>query len=249
MTRQETINKAVAWAVGIADDPSHGYDQANRWGADYDCSSFVISAWQQAGVPVKTSGASYTGNMYYAFIKCGFRDVTNAVNLTTGAGLEKGDVVLNTARHTEMYIGNGKMVKASINELGGVTGGKPGDQTGREIYISNYYKPSCGWDYVLRYYGGEEKPDTDEEKTEPKVDPATLPCYVKLPLLQRGSKGEYVRALQILLIGRGYSCGSWGADGDFGGETEKAVQRFQGDHGLYEDGVAGNLTYAALWGG
>lgn len=242
MTRQETINKAVAWAVGVADDPAHGYDQSSRWGADYDCSSFVISAWQQAGVPVRTSGASYTGNMYYAFLNCGFRDVTNSINLSTGANLQKGDVVLNTKHHTEMYIGNGKMVKASINELGGVTGGKTGDQTGREIYVGNYYKPSCGWDYVLRYYGGE----TEEA---PKADPVTLPCYVKLPMLQRGDKGEYVRALQILLIGRGYSCGSWGADGDFGGGTESALQDFQSDHGLFADGVAGNLTYAKLWGG
>jgi hypothetical protein len=242
MTRQETINKAVAWAVAVADDPAHGYDQQNRWGADYDCSSFVITAWQQAGVPVKTSGASYTGNMYWAFINCGFRDVTNSINLNTGAGLEKGDVVLNTKHHTELYIGNGKMVKASINELGSVTGGKTGDQTGREIYVGNYYKPSYGWDYVLRYYGGE----TEEA---PKADPVTLPCYVKLPMLQRGDKGEYVRALQILLIGRGYSCGSWGADGDFGGGTESALQDFQSDHGLFADGVAGNLTYAKLWGG
>lgn len=243
MTRQETINKAVAWAVGIADSPEHGYDQANRWGADYDCSSFVISAWQQAGVPVKTSGASYTGDMYWAFLKCGFRDVTNSINLSTGANLQKGDVVLNTKHHTEMYIGNGRMVKASINELGGVTGGKTGDQTGREIYIGNYYKPSYGWDYVLRYYGGEE------EKDEPKVDPVTLPCYVKLPMLQRGDKGEYVRALQILLVGRGYALPKYGTDADFGGETESALQRFQEDHGLYADGVAGNLTYAKLMGG
>jgi hypothetical protein len=242
MTRQETINKAVAWAVGIADDPAHGYDQSSRWGADYDCSSFVITAWQQAGVPVKTSGASYTGDMYWAFIHCGFRDVTNSINLSTGANLQKGDVVLNTKHHTEMYIGNGKMVKASINELGGVTGGKPGDQTGREIYIGNYYKPPYGWDYVLRYYGG-------EEEEAPKADPVTLPCFVKLPMLQRGDRGEYVRALQILLIGRGYSCGSWGTDGDFGGGTESALQKFQSEHGLYADGIAGNLTYAKLWGG
>lgn len=241
MTRQETINKAVAWAVGIADSPEHGYDQQNRWGADYDCSSFVISAWQQAGVPVKTSGASYTGNMYYAFLKCGFRDVTNSINLNTGANLQKGDVVLNTKHHTEMYIGNGRMVKASINELGGVTGGKSGDQTGREIYIGNYYKPSYGWDYVLRYYGGEEE--------APTVAPVTLPCFVKLPMLQRGDKGEYVRALQILLIGRGYAMPKYGADADFGGETESALQKYQEDHGLYADGVAGNLTYAKLWGG
>ena len=242
MTRQETINKAVAWAVAVADDPAHGYDQANRWGADYDCSSFVITAWQQAGVPVKTSGASYTGDMYWAFIHCGFRDVTNSINLSTGANLQKGDVVINTKHHTELYIGNGKMVKASINELGGVTGGKTGDQTGREIYIGNYYKPSYGWDYVLRYYGSEE-----EEK--PTVDPVTLPCFVKLPMLQRGDKGEYVKALQILLIGRGYNCGGYGADGDFGGGTEYSVQKFQEDHGLCADGVVGNLTYAALFGG
>lgn len=242
MNRQETINKAVAWAVAVADDPSHGYDQSSRWGADYDCSSFVISAWQQAGVPVKTSGASYTGNMYWAFINCGFRDVTNSINLSTGANLQKGDVVLNTKHHTEMYIGNGRMVKASINELGGTTGGKTGDQTGREIYIGSYYKPNYGWDYVLRYYGGEE-----EEK--PTVDPVTLPCYVKLPMLQRGDKGDYVKALQILLIGRGYSCGSWGADADFGEATEAAVQKYQTDHNLYADGVVGNLTYAKLWGG
>lgn len=242
MTRQETINRAVAWAIGIAEDNSHGYDQAKRWNPDYDCSSFIISAWQEACVPVKSSGASYTGNMYYAFIKCGFRDVTNSVNLTTGAGLEKGDVLLNTARHTEMYIGNGRMVKASINELGGVTGGKSGDQTGREIYIGPYYKPNYGWDYVLRYYGG-------EEETPVKVDPVTLRCYVKLPELKRGDKGEYVKALQILLIGRGYSCGTWGADGDFGAATEAALQKFQEDHGLYADGVVGNLTWAKLMGG
>ena len=49
--------KAVTWAIRIANDPAHGYDQDNRWGPDYDCSSLVISAWQQAGVPVKTKGS------------------------------------------------------------------------------------------------------------------------------------------------------------------------------------------------
>ena len=46
------IQSAVAWARGIAADASHGYDQANRWGPDYDCSSFVISAYKAAGVPL-----------------------------------------------------------------------------------------------------------------------------------------------------------------------------------------------------
>ena len=68
MTKTE---KAVTWAIEIANDPAHGYDQDNRWGPDYDCSSLVISAWQQAGVPVKTKGATYTGNMKSVFLSCG----------------------------------------------------------------------------------------------------------------------------------------------------------------------------------
>ncbi len=238
MTRQQTINKAVAWAVGVADDPAHGYDQSNRWGADYDCSSFVISAWQYAGVPVKVAGASYTGNMYFAFLHCGFVDVTNSVNLATGAGLEKGDVLLNKKSHTEMYIGGGRVVKASINELGTVVGGKSGDQTGREIYIGNYY--NFPWDCVLRYMGGET-----EDK---KPDPVTLPCYVKLPMLERGDKGECVRAAQALLNMRGASCGVYGADGDFGAATEAAALAFQRRNNLEADGIIGNDTWAALLG-
>ena len=64
------INSAVEWAVGIANDDSHGYDQIGRWGPDYDCSSLMISAWQQAGVPVMANGATYTGNMKNVFV-CG----------------------------------------------------------------------------------------------------------------------------------------------------------------------------------
>ena len=60
MTKTE---KAVTWAIEIANDPAHGYDQDNRWGPDYDCSSLVISAWQQAGVPVKTKGAFHVKNI------------------------------------------------------------------------------------------------------------------------------------------------------------------------------------------
>ncbi len=47
------IDNAVNWAIDIANDKTHGYDQTNRWGPDYDCSSFVISAWDAAGVDVK----------------------------------------------------------------------------------------------------------------------------------------------------------------------------------------------------
>nr|DAX28069.1 MAG TPA: NlpC/P60 family [Caudoviricetes sp.] len=148
--------------IEIAQDSSHGYDQNQRWGerGDYDCSSLTITAFEKAGFPVKSKyGATYTGNMKQAFINCGFKDVRNAVNLTTGTGLKRGDILLNEVHHVAVYIGNGLIVQASINELGKATGGKPGDQTGREINISeykNYHRG--GWDCVLRY---EEELDTN----------------------------------------------------------------------------------------
>lgn len=157
MTRQKAIEKAVTWAMQVAQDQAHGYDQAHRWGPDYDCSSLLISAWQQAGVRVKDAGATYTGNMLQAFLRCGFEDVTADVNLTTGAGLQRGDVLLNAQHHTAMSIGGGRIVHASINENGRAAGGKSGDQTGREICVRNYYQYQKGWDKVLRYVGSGEK--------------------------------------------------------------------------------------------
>ena len=144
--------EAVEWALQIANDNSHGYDQTNRWGPDYDCASFVIQAYDNAGVPVKANGATYTGNMYDAFINAGFEDVTSQINLSTGAELIEGDVLLNVANHTAMSTGNGMLVEASQNEFGGITGGQTGDQTGQEIYEHGYYNYGP-WNYVLRFPG------------------------------------------------------------------------------------------------
>lgn len=128
MTKTE---KAIRQMETWAKDDSHGYDQDYRWGekGDYDCSSAVIQAWQNAGVPVKSGGATYTGDMKNVFLKNGFKDITASVNRGTGTGLKRGDVLLNEAHHVAMYCGTGKEVEASINEKGTAHGGQPGDQT------------------------------------------------------------------------------------------------------------------------
>ena len=64
--------------------------------------------------------------------------------------------------------------------------------------------------------------------------------------LSRGDSGAGVEEMQKMLIACGYSCGSWGADGDWGDATETAVLAFQRDHGLSVDGVYGPKTKAAL---
>lgn len=65
-------------------------------------------------------------------------------------------------------------------------------------------------------------------------------------ILKKGRTGADVAQLQAALIALGYSCGSWGADGDFGSATDKAVRSFQRDRGLEVDGEFGPLSLAAL---
>ena len=150
MTKTE---KAIQQMENWANDDSHGYDQDYRWGekGDYDCSSAVIQAWENAGVKVKSGGATYTGDMKNVFLKNSFKDVTASVNVKTGSGLQRGDVLLNEAKHVAMYCGNGKEVEASINEKGTAHGGQPGDQTGKEFLIRSYR--NYPWNCVLRYAG------------------------------------------------------------------------------------------------
>lgn len=241
------IESAVSWARQIAADNSHGYDQAHRQGPDYDCSSFVISAFKQAGLPLK---ATYTGNMRSDMLQRGFADVTQRVNRATGAGLVVGDVLLNERNHTALYIGNGRLVQASINERGTTTGGKTGDQTGREIAERSYY--NYPWDCALRYVGtGSSSADVGDKPAQggnvSKPDTGAAHYYsVQLPLLKRGSVGGYVRTAQLLLIAAGFDVGPDGADGEYGNNTVAAVIKCQEVHGLTPDGEIGGNTWPVI---
>lgn len=306
---------AVALALKWANDPAHGYDQASRWGPDYDCSSFLISVWEAVGVPVKQAGASYSGTMRAAFKRCGFGEIP------ISAGLRPGDILLNERQHTAMYIGNGQIVHAGGNEYGKATGGRTGDQTGREICVTSYFVPAYGWDCALRYEGSEQAPaptgpekpaegatapqtpayrpgdrymvqpgDTlwgiaerylgdgsrwhdlyaynnlpsteihigdvielppadwteNSEMPEPSPAPDPEPGDGDLPQLRRGSTGQAVKVLQILLRRAGYPLPIYGVDGDFGAETEKALCDYQRAQGLTVTGTTTPVTWEAL---
>lgn len=62
--------------------------------------------------------------------------------------------------------------------------------------------------------------------------------------LMKGDTGSEVKTMQEILIKLGYSCGSHGADGDFGNDTDKAVRVFQKDNGLVVDGKYGEKSKA-----
>lgn len=138
------INKAVSWAVCIARDDSHGYDQEHRNSPDYDCSSFVGTALHNAGFPV--SPYSTTRNLVPQLRAAGFVDCNPPY--------KKGDIHITPGHHVVMSIDASNIVHASINENNDITGGKTGDQTGREICTRSFYTPQYGWGYHLRYAGG-----------------------------------------------------------------------------------------------
>lgn len=62
-------------------------------------------------------------------------------------------------------------------------------------------------------------------------------------LMTVGSRGELVTELQEALVALGYSVDT---DGIFGPGTAAAVKKFQKDHGLAADGIAGERTQATL---
>lgn len=65
------------------------------------------------------------------------------------------------------------------------------------------------------------------------------------PTIQRGANGDAVELLQHLLGFFGFGVA---VDGDFGPLTEQAVKDFQDWWGtLTVDGIAGPLTWTALW--
>ena len=74
------------------------------------------------------------------------------------------------------------------------------------------------------------------------------PVKIELPELSLDMKDEAVKALQILLIGYGYSCGKAGGDGKFGSNTFNALKSYQKDNKLVADGICGIKSWARLLG-
>ena len=189
----------------------------------------VISAYRAAGLELK--GATYTGNMRAAFIKDGFKSIP----YKKGMSLFRGDVLLNEKHHTALYIGDGKIVQASINEKGKATGGQTGDQTGGEIAVRSFYEYKYGWDYMLRFVAAE--PDD------------TRYIEMEVPRLTKGMRRAEVGTVQVLLNALGYA-GKNGRplkiDCDYGANTEYAVSLFQASKGLPSDGICGKLTWPTL---
>ena len=106
--------------------------------------------------------------------------------------------------------------------------------------------------YWMRFIGDNaerpsENESDDKNPTENEPDVESKKVTLKIRQLRKGMTGGDVKTLQRLMFADGYSVGPCGDDGDFGNDTEKAVLEYQRDHGLSQDGIAGEKTLASLW--
>lgn len=146
------LENAVQFAINVANDPECGYDQDNRWGPDYDCSSLIYTAFHNAGFNVPY-GEGYTGTMRADFTAYGEFEAWDGSYGEDASKLQRGDICVREKditvngkiyhAHALLYIGNNQQVAAHQNELHSGKGGKTGDQ-GNEIDVCSFSSmPYC----------------------------------------------------------------------------------------------------------
>lgn len=143
-------------------------------------------------------------------------------------------VFMRDMSHVGVYVGDGYVVEATGHARGVVKtklAGRGWGLWGKPRWIS---------------YDGAAQPTQPVQPAKPTGSALTVSG---LPLLRFGDKGECVRSAQLLLIGRGYSCGRCGADGEIGQDTFNAAVAYQRACGLQQDGIIGAQTWARLIGG
>ena len=84
---------------------------------------------------------------------------------------------------------------------------------------------------------------TKYDSKEPVTDSTTISPSV-MPVIKKGSKGDWVVIAQGRLVVAGYKIE---VDGVFGPKTEEAVKKYQADHHLTVDGIIGKNTWSALY--
>ena len=145
---------------------------------------------------------------------------------TDFSNIEPGEAVWLPG-HIGIYVGDGLVAEAT-----------PAWEDGVQITACNQAIPGYNRRDWVKH--GKLPWITYEEK------PAV--AALELPVLKKGDRGESVRALQLLLLGRGERLTKFGADGDLGGETQGALKAYQAKNALEADGICGKLTWGKLLG-
>lgn len=251
------INKLCERMKYWCEEANLGYDQSNRWdirvGGECDCSTLVYWCMWEAGLLKKPSNYKsktlYTGTIKKDLTAAGWKVVSNNGNP------KKGDVLLASGHHVAVCIDNSKRIaNASIDENGKASGGKAGDQTGKETRVRSYY--NYPWDCYLRYSGSGSSSNGSNASGGKSI--ATVAQEVidgewgngdarKSKLEAAGYDYDAVQDKVNELLGKGSSGSSSSTsskitvDGQWGKNTTKALQKALGTEA---DGLVSNQRSA-----
>lgn len=138
----------LAQAQRYVDDDSIGYSQSTRChNPNMDCSSFVYYCLVDSGYCTTEQLGTHpftTSTMAEPLLKAGFEKVEWDGKMDS---LQRGDILVNTEQHTEIYAGDGKDYGAHED-----LDGADGDSSGDEVSLGSYWNDA--WDTVLRPTGG-----------------------------------------------------------------------------------------------
>lgn len=137
-----------------------GYDQSarGRWSVfnfilmvlvrlkAVDCSAAYAGLCKLAGIPINIKGTCYSGNIAQLAKATGMISVERYHSLSQA---KPGGALVAPGSHVVTVLNNGLCLSPEVNELGKTLGGKPGDQTGKEVKIRRLYERSGGWKWVL----------------------------------------------------------------------------------------------------
>ena len=139
-------------------------------------------------------------------------------------------VALCSDGHVGVYVGNGYAVEERGFNYGCVK-----TKVASRKWTHWYQLPFVDYGDAVFTGGSAAKPDTPA--SEYTLGTRTL---------RRESKGTDVKDLQEILLQLGYSLPKYGADGEFGSETEAALKKFQAKAVIKQDGIYGSETHQAL---
>lgn len=200
-----------------------------------NCKKYLGKPYVWGGESDAEGGYDCSGYVYNVMKDSGIKVYRNTANGYRNMGTKIaitnrniGDLLFfgrnNKATHIAFYAGNGMMYESTGSSKN--TKANPG----KGVILSTISKRSDLME-VRRIAD-----DTTSTQTE------TTPRN----WLQKGDKGEKVKTMQLMLIAVGYSCGTHGADGDFGSDTYLALIKFQQGNRLTADGLYGEKSKAKL---
>lgn len=189
----------------------------------YDCSGLVTKAMEETGIESK-----------------GFDCIAHALYRTFSDGIRRnelkpGDLVFRVDSSGRCYH-VGVVVDFELHVI---------EAQGRAYGVVKRSLNASG----KSYWNACGRPKKLKAEIEANVKQTVFTRLLKKKLVKM--RGDDVRLLQTTLINKGYSCGSCGADGIFGTDTDIAVRKYQADSKLTVDGIAGRNTITKLgliWG-